>query len=625
MAALPGAIKKTKARPRHVHEITREMRKQAHGKHRTVKSCLVLPNGGCTLLPALQNVEGLLLQIDYTQDPECADTVNKVPELTADRSPRSGDASPGRFCVKNVTRNTSEFNECLRLPPLVKRQAFQRRETSTLSAFGTSSSSAGCPLRCVMLPETFGTGSNITVAQVADVLATVIELPFEKALTCAERCHGGETVMLESGSEKEARQTARHLRDKGLIARVTRKKSAEACSGSGGERLDEFAKMCYGTLRMDTERLAMNFHKQQETTERMWQGADHSWKQDADLKFELLPEDPVDAFFKSESQPPSPSSGRKRGMQALVRKHTVTLLKLKLDVPAEAADEPKMPSPQEIRLRRPITESWKEGCRLMRTFVFGAIGNEHIEDEQERDAIYYEPIGSKNLVSDLYKVWAKLDSDQSGRVDIAEFRTFAEEHMRGRALPGLNFSLGNDNSARQNSVMSVFIQKLCERLEKLLLSKKSSFAIQDVLRLCWPSAAAPEMRTMALWCREESMLKDKSRIKPPPVMAKADYEGLTSVYHLYNGDSKGLLHIDELLNNGIFQQEEKREWCKTHSSELTVEDFCEILCPTGFRATAQSTVGSLPDGRRVLVDAHLASDVHWRLATDEIMDSEESA
>lgn len=610
---------------------------------RTGNANLILPHGGCTLLPALQNIEGLLRHNVRLQDQVPDDTVNDLPELPMlSRSPRFGamaESSRRLYGKNRIPDNTYEFNQCLRLPDIVagktspvSRQASPDKQEKDNSPRGEG---AGEPsgLRCIMLPQTFdayvGSVAN-TVDYVASTLVTALQLPPDDAQDVAERCHAGDIVMLNNSesdsasSSCEARRIARNLREKGLIVRVTAKTSAEACSGSGSARTQQFAKKCSGRLRVDAERLALNFQRQQLTTERMRQDTDQTWKRDTDLKLKFVPEDAVDAFFKNEAQPRLES--RQSLLKCMVKKHAPVMSLLRLsNVGLQGdADEQKslLPTqPTEKRARKLLSEAWKEGCRLLRTFLFGCIGNEDFKEGRDKESIYYEGIGSKSQVSELYKVWAQIDTDGSGRVDINEFRGFAEIHVnikKGETKASDN-SPSRSASKRRNATVATlamedpakFIQKLCERLEKLLLSKKSSFVIEDMMRLCWPSASIQDIKTMAQWCLDFAQEKDRNRIKPPQVMPKAEFEGLSSVYQLYDEDGDGL-DIVELVKNGVIDEEDKQEWCKIHGSNITVQEFCELLCPAGFRATAQSQVGSLPDGRRVIVCPRLGV---WRLAS----------
>jgi len=80
--------------------------------------------------------------------------------------------------------------------------------------------------------------------------------------------------------------------------------------------------------------------------------------------------------------------------------------------------------------KQPITPLRKESCQMFRHFVFGQVGNEHAKSGREREYIYYETIGSREQVRLLCQLWQRLDADKSGRVDIVEFRTLAEQYIR---------------------------------------------------------------------------------------------------------------------------------------------------------------------------------------------------
>jgi len=313
--------------------------------------------------------------------------------------------------------------------------------------------------------------------------------------------------------------------------------------------------------------------------------------------------------------------GRRRGsLQHLVKKHSFSVRVLRSSLAMGTGEEQKA---EEKRPRKKLSEAWKEGCRLMRVFLFGSVGNEGVQDEQEKDAVYYDPLGSKSMVADLYAVWSDLDSDQSGRVDISEFRCFAEHRERSKVSSIRPTNLRSTTVAALNvgTDPAKFIQKLCEKLEKLLLAKKSSFTIEDMMRICWPTATPADVKTMWQWCTEQQTLRERSRIKPPPVMPKAEFEGLTSVFHLYDEDGGGTLEIEELFKHELIRnEEEKQEMLKNGKKELNALEFCEMLCPAGFRATAQSESGTLNDGRRVVLDARLGC---WRLA-DSSNDGEEA-
>lgn len=242
----------------------------------------------------------------------------------------------------------------------------------------------------------------------------------------------------------------------------------------------------------------------------------------------------------------------------MLSKHASDLGKMKASMAfVHAIEESQNPkAAEEKRAKKPLSEAWKEGCRLMRCFIFGAVGNESAQSEEEKNAIYHESLGTKEMVGDLYAVWSELDSDHSGRVDLPEFRCFAEQREKKKNAGNSSPLRQSLPSERGSADTARFIQKLCERLEKLLLAKKSSFAIED---------------------------------------------------------GSQTLHIDEMVKQELIRsEEEKHEWFKVSGKqEVNALEFCEMMCPAGFRASAQSTSGTLPDGRRVVLDARLAC---WRLA-----------
>mmetsp|Transcript_85928 Transcript_85928/g.164409 ORF Transcript_85928/g.164409 Transcript_85928/m.164409 type:complete len:281 (-) Transcript_85928:8-850(-) len=249
---------------------------------------------------------------------------------------------------------------------------------------------------------------------------------------------------------------------------------------------------------------------------------------------------------------------------------------------------------------------------MMRIFLFGAVGNEGVRGVKEKDRVFHESIGSKKIISVLFNVWAKLDADGSGRCDIHEFRSFAEQHLRTKQNVEAGKQAGfpephGDQEAQDDP--SRFIHKLCERLEKLLLAKKSSFVIEDIMRLVWPCATIIDIKTMKQWCHEQQIEATKSRIQAPPVLPRAEFDGLCSVFKLFDCDGSGELSLSEMIKHGLIDEdriEEYEEWIKSKpNGALDMYEFCEMMCPAGFRAMQQSIVGSLPDGRRVCLDQRL--------------------
>eukprot|EP00444_Apocalathium_aciculiferum_P001988 CAMPEP_0183417192 /NCGR_PEP_ID=MMETSP0370-20130417/24269_1 /TAXON_ID=268820 /ORGANISM="Peridinium aciculiferum, Strain PAER-2" /LENGTH=328 /DNA_ID=CAMNT_0025600759 /DNA_START=1 /DNA_END=987 /DNA_ORIENTATION=+ len=277
---------------------------------------------------------------------------------------------------------------------------------------------------------------------------------------------------------------------------------------------------------------------------------------------------------------------------------------------------PKAPqAPQVIE----VTSDRKEACQMLRFFTFGSIGNESCRTAKEKEQIFAEPIGQTEVVRSLFILWSRLDEDGSGRVDIGEFREFAQVRIREcfelaekdvgiAALPAwLQF--------RSDSDMKRFIGKLCDKLVQLLLGKKSSFTIDDMMKVIWPCAQVSDLREMRKWCKEFSKAVDKKRVRTPPVLPLAEFEGLCSVFQFFDDDCSGSVQMDELISKGLIYEDQaeqyRLEWDTNGDGVLDLYEFCEMMCPVGYRAHEKSLVGSSPEGAKLVFDTKLDC---WRVA-----------
>lgn len=334
----------------------------------------------------------------------------------------------------------------------------------------------------------------------------------------------------------------------------------------------------------------------------------------------VVPESAVDVFFERERERERQRKASKKKdsknscFKSLIRKHSTNLkvLKTMTDKNPDRKSSHNQGDAQK-QPKRQLSKPFKESCEMMRVFLFGFIGNESAETEEDKEAIFSENIGSRELVHKLFHTWTKLDDDNSGRVDLGEFRTFANEHIKAKAAEFAEQEIGNHITVMAQEDPAKFVTKFCTRLEKGLLNKKSSFSIEDMMKLTWPAATVYDLRTMVQWCHDLTAQAKKARIQPPPVMAKAELDGLTSVFHIYDDDGSGSLQIDELIKKGVIDVDNitSEDQCYLDDGEVDLLEFCEMMCPAGYRATPQSKVGTLPDGRRVVLDEKLNC---WRMA-----------
>jgi len=309
-------------------------------------------------------------------------------------------------------------------------------------------------------------------------------------------------------------------------------------------------------------------------------------------------------------------------------------------LPAPGGEAVKAPVPESMKPKE-STPDRKEACALMRFFLFGYLGNEDAKDQDEREAIFRESAGTKEQVRVLYWMWSNLDDNNSGRCDFSEFRVFAETKIREMSDPdstetdvknhratlkapvrprlqhGATMVLKTTSAAdlrRQATEDTVkFSAALCEKLSGALLGKKSSFVLEDIMRLIWLFATQSEVRIMRAWCREfyEEALRD--RVEAPPILDVKELEGLRSVFDHFDEHKAGEIHFDTLVIKGLIYSEQVEEyrlqWDDDGNGLLSLSEFCEMMCPVGFRATAKSEVGSLADARRVFMDKH----GNWKL------------
>lgn len=269
-----------------------------------------------------------------------------------------------------------------------------------------------------------------------------------------------------------------------------------------------------------------------------------------------------------------------------------------------------------------LSQDRKEACQMLRFFVFGQVGNESAKNHKEKEQVYLESMGSREKVRMLHNLWMHLDEDGSGRVDIHEFREYALKNMMDKfkeASPNVLAALPAWAQVRSGTPEegARFIHKFCEKLTQLLLGKKSSFVIEDMMKLVWPSARVFDVKAMRKMCNEFMSATCRKRVKTPPVLPASEVDGLESVFRFFDEDRSGSVMLEELISKGLIYSDQAAqyiaEWDKNGDGCLDLKEFCDMMCPCGYRASKESVLGSQFDGRRVIFDKSMDC---WRLEDD---------
>jgi Ca2+-binding EF-hand superfamily protein len=261
-----------------------------------------------------------------------------------------------------------------------------------------------------------------------------------------------------------------------------------------------------------------------------------------------------------------------------------------------------------VRPSQKISINRKAACDALRLFVFGYVGNENInpDDQKARDMTYYETGGTAEQVETLGTLWHSLDKDGSGWVDIAEFREFLQ--MKGLTKQQREWG---------------------ERTVSLLLGKKSSFCIEDMMRILWPCAPLNELLAMTSIV-EESKSREQAYIPPPVVIPAEDRDALKHIFKHVDKEGKGVVTFQMIANAGLLDkvavQQYIDEWDPVFHSDgtLTLEDFIAMLCPVGYRAAEDARIACDAEGNIIYLEGKMWKRKITEAAATDDPDEEEN-
>jgi len=218
----------------------------------------------------------------------------------------------------------------------------------------------------------------------------------------------------------------------------------------------------------------------------------------------------------------------------------------------------------------------------------------------------YEPCGTREQVKQLHAVWDRLDVDNSGTVELHELKRFADRSVvqdRRISLMGPMAAFVTSTSPEENTKI---IAKMCDRLTLYMVGRKTlTLSVEDFIEFLWPCAGPQERQTMKNWYDEFAVSNARWCVPAPEVCPPSKLKELKAVFRHFDKDRVGIVSVDELISVGLLH----REMAKA-GTELNLDEFFTMMCPTGFRPDSTAETGTTRDGERILLDHRLGC---WRL------------
>jgi hypothetical protein len=198
----------------------------------------------------------------------------------------------------------------------------------------------------------------------------------------------------------------------------------------------------------------------------------------------------------------------------------------------------------------------------------------------------------------------RFEADNSGSYDLHELshladRSIVQDRRISQPVAAFVASASSEESTKN-------IAKLRERLTLVLVGRRTcSLSVEDFISFLWPGAGTQEIQKMKTWYDEFAISNARWRVPAPEVCPPSTLRELNAVFRHFDKEGRGLVVVDELVNQGLLH----REMAKP-GSELDLAAFTTLMCPTGFRPNPTAETGTTRDGERILLDHRLGC---WRL------------
>jgi hypothetical protein len=259
-----------------------------------------------------------------------------------------------------------------------------------------------------------------------------------------------------------------------------------------------------------------------------------------------------------------------------------------------------------------VTPARREASAILRFTTFGEIPANNAVGAVDAGS-HNDVIGTREQLRVLYFFWRALDENKSDRVDVGEFMHCATPRLQ-KALKELsveqkiNLPPWAKNTEAEEAYNNSYklVCRLCEKVSRHLFGKKSSFSLEDLMRLIWMRAHSSDVQTMKLIVNDIAVETNRTRLPAPPVLDASEYRDLCAVFQHFDTENCGRLSFNELVHLGLIYSDQveqtRKEWDRDGNGTIDMAEFCEMMCPLGYRATQHSTIGTTEDGRRVFFD-----------------------
>mmetsp|Transcript_1874 Transcript_1874/g.4091 ORF Transcript_1874/g.4091 Transcript_1874/m.4091 type:complete len:622 (-) Transcript_1874:5-1870(-) len=264
-------------------------------------------------------------------------------------------------------------------------------------------------------------------------------------------------------------------------------------------------------------------------------------------------------------------------------------------------------SVEAVSAKQKLPAARREACLALRTFIVDNAEDPQFVKDFTLEKNLTQTVGNDDEVEIVASVWRELDDDNSGRVSIGEFREHCDHRARELKKEASN---AQEMQRKPKGVLTedrlLNMSKLVDKLVKVLLGKKSSFSIEDFLRVIWPCASMGEVEHMKAAIKASISTTLRKQINTPPLLCQSEFDALCAVFRHVDVDGSGSVGIDELVQSGLLSQEQADRYIKEvdhdGNGELSMLEFCEMLCPVGYRAFDGAERVVQNDGTCVIYD-----------------------